>query len=445
MSTQKRTSQEIYSQAVNVLPGGVSRNTIFRKPYPSYADKASGCYVTDIDGIERIDFANNMASLIHGHAHPAIVNAVIEQLQKGTAYTMGTEAEVLLAQHLCDRVPNFDRIRFVNSGTEAVMGMIKAARAFTGRPKIAKAEGAYHGTYDFAEVSQYANPTNWGNIEKPNSVPLAYGTPKEVLENVIIFHYNNVELTLNILDQQKDQIAAVIIDPISHRAGLMEANQDFVEALYKWTRENGALLIFDEVVTFRVGYAGAQENYAVKPDLTAMGKIIGGGFPVGAFAGREDIMKVLDPREPNLLFPHSGTFSANPITMTAGRIAMELFDKEAVTKLNELTFSARNKIEEAIKLADVPVSLTGAGSMFRIHLSAVPPTTYREAYQSKETLRVLNMLIDHLYFQEKIMMINTCACMFSTAITDKEVERLAEGMLNGFKVIKPELEKLNGN
>lgn len=445
MSTQKRTSQEIYSQAVNVLPGGVSRNTIFRKPYPSYADKASGCYVTDIDGIERIDFANNMASLIHGHAHPAIVNAVIEQLQKGTAYTMGTEAEVLLAQHLCDRVPNFDRIRFVNSGTEAVMGMIKAARAFTGRPKIAKAEGAYHGTYDFAEVSQYANPTNWGNIEKPNSVPLAYGTPKEVLENVIIFHYNNIELTLNILDQQKDQIAAVIIDPISHRAGLMEANQDFVEALYKWTRENGALLIFDEVVTFRVGYAGAQENYAVKPDLTAMGKIIGGGFPVGAFAGREDIMKVLDPREPNLLFPHSGTFSANPITMTAGRIAMELFDKEAVTKLNELTFSARNKIEEAIKLADVPVSLTGAGSMFRIHLSAVPPTTYREAYQSKETLRVLNMLIDHLYFQEKIMMINTCACMFSTAITDKEVERLAEGMLNGFKVIKPELEKLNGN
>lgn len=445
MSIQNRTSQEIYSQAVNVLPGGVSRNTIFRKPYPSYADKASGCYVTDIDGIERIDFANNMASLIHGHAHPAIVNAVIEQLQKGTAYTMGTEAEVLLAQHLCDRVPNFDRIRFVNSGTEAVMGMIKAARAFTGRPKIAKAEGAYHGTYDFAEVSQYANPTNWGNIEKPNSVPLAYGTPKEVLENVIIFHYNNIELTLNILDQQKDQIAAVIIDPISHRAGLMEANQDFVEALYKWTRENGALLIFDEVVTFRVGYAGAQENYAVKPDLTAMGKIIGGGFPVGAFAGREDIMKVLDPREPNLLFPHSGTFSANPITMTAGRIAMELFDKEAVTKLNELTFSARNKIEEAIKLADVPVSLTGAGSMFRIHLSAVPPTTYREAYQSKETLRVLNMLIDHLYFQEKIMMINTCACMFSTVITDKEVERLAEGMLNGFKVIKPELEKLNGN
>lgn len=445
MSTQKRTSQEIYSQAVNVLPGGVSRNTIFRKPYPSYADKASGCYVTDIDGIERIDFANNMASLIHGHAHPAIVNAVIEQLQKGTAYTMGTEAEVLLAQHLCDRVPNFDRIRFVNSGTEAVMGMIKAARAFTGRPKIAKAEGAYHGTYDFAEVSQYANPTNWGNIEKPNSVPLAYGTPKEVLENVIIFHYNNIELTLNILDQQKDQIAAVIIDPISHRAGLMEANQDFVEALYKWTRENGALLIFDEVVTFRVGYAGAQENYAVKPDLTAMGKIIGGGFPVGAFAGREDIMKVLDPREPKLLFPHSGTFSANPITMTAGRIAMELFDKEAVTKLNELTFSTRNKIEEAIKLADVPVSLTGAGSMFRIHLSAIPPTTYREAYQSKETLRVLNMLIDHLYFQEKIMMINTCACMFSTAITDKEVERLAEGMLNGFKVIKPELEKLNGN
>lgn len=440
---QKRKSKEIYKQACNVIPGGVSRNTVFRQPHPYYVANASGCYVTDIDGVQRIDFANNMASLIHGHAHPAIVNAVIDQLQKGTAYTMATEAEVVFAQLLCDRVPGFEKIRFVNSGTEAVMTMIKASRAYTNRPKIAKAEGAYHGTYDFAEVSQTANPTNWGNINKPNSVPLANGTPHGVLNDVVIFPYNDIERTIAILDRQANKIACVLIDPVPHRVGLLQGTNEFVEALHKWTRANGALLVFDEVVTLRVNYGGAQEKYSVRPDLTALGKMIGGGFPVGALAGRSDVMKVLDPRESKLLFPHSGTFSANPITMTAGRVAMELFDKEAILKLNILTQKAINQIEEAIRIADVPVSITGAGSMFRIHLRATPPTTYREAYQTKETAALINALIDYLFFTEKIMMVNTCACMFSTALTQKEVDKLAEAMLNGFRFIKPKLENLH--
>lgn len=440
---QKRKSKEIYKQACNVIPGGVSRNTVFRQPHPYYVANASGCYVTDIDGVQRIDFANNMASLIHGHAHPAIVNAVIDQLQKGTAYTMATEAEVVFAQLLCDRVPGFEKIRFVNSGTEAVMTMIKASRAYTSRPKIAKAEGAYHGTYDFAEVSQTANPTNWGNINKPNSVPLANGTPHGVLNDVVIFPYNDIERTIAILDRQANKIACVLIDPVPHRVGLLQGTNEFVEALHKWTRANGALLVFDEVVTLRVNYGGAQEKYSVRPDLTALGKMIGGGFPVGALAGRSDVMKVLDPRESKLLFPHSGTFSANPITMTAGRVAMELFDKEAILKLNILTQKAINQIEEAIRIADVPVSITGAGSMFRIHLRATPPTTYREAYQTKETVALINALIDYLFFTEKIMMVNTCACMFSTALTQKEVDKLAEAMLNGFRFIKPKLENLH--
>ena len=439
---KKHTSEEIYKQACNVLPGGVSRNTIYRKPHPYYVSKASGCFVNDIDGIQRIDFANNMASLIHGHANPQIVDAVTEQLRKGTAYTMATEAEVKFAQLLCDRVPGFEKIRFVNSGTEAVMAMIKASRAYTGRAKIAKAEGAYHGTYDFAEISQTANPSNWGDVNKPNSVPLANGTPQGVLNDVIIFPYNDIERTISILDQHADEIACVLIDPVPHRVGLFQGTNEFVEALYKWTRKNGALLVFDEVVTLRINYSGAQENYPVKPDLTAIGKMIGGGFPVGALAGRSDIMKVLDPSGSKLLFPHSGTFSANPITMTAGRVAMELFDKEAVLKLNALAQKAINQIEEAIKIADVPVSITGAGSMFRIHFKALPPTTYREAYQTKETVSLINKLLDYLFFNEKIMMINTCSCMFSTALTEKEVDKLAEALLNGFKLIKPELENI---
>jgi glutamate-1-semialdehyde 2,1-aminomutase len=174
-----------------------------------------------------------------------------------------------------------------------------------------------------------------------------------------------------------------------------------------------------------------------------MGKIIGGGFPVGAFGGRSDVMKVLDPRADRIQFPHSGTFSANPITTTAGRVAMELFDEEAVLKLNALTKTAINQIEQAIKVAGVPVSLTGAGSMFRIHLTATPPQTYRQAYQPKEINALVNELLNHLYHEGKIMMINTCACMFSTVITQKEVDALSEAMLNGFRFIKPKLEKIH--
>ena len=442
MNTPNKSNEEIYTQALEVIPGGVSRNTVFRKPFPHYVANASGCHVTDIDGTKRIDFANNMASLIHGHAHPAIVSAVTKQLHRGTAYTLATEAEVRFAQLLCKRVPNFEKIRFVNSGTEAVMATIKASRAFTGRAKIAKAEGAYHGTYDFAEVSQTANPSNWGDINKPNSVPVAVGTPKAVLDDVIIFPYNDVERTLAILDEQADQIACVIIDPVPHRVGLLRASQEFIEAIYNWTRRNGALLVYDEVVTFRTNYGGAQEDYAVKPDLTALGKIIGGGFPVGAFAGRSDIMQVLDPRQNKIIFPHSGTFSANPITMTAGRIAMELFDKEAVLKLNSFTQQTIKQLKDVIKIIDIPVSITGAGSMFRIHLKPTPPNTYREAYQTKEATAVINELLDYLFVNEKIIMINTCACMFSTVLTQVEIDRLTDAMLKGFKLIKPKLEKL---
>ena len=320
--------------------------------------------------------------------------------------------------------------------------MIKASRAFTGKEKIAKAEGAYHGTYDFAEVSQKAKPENWGDINKPNSVPVAVGTPKNVLNDVVVFPYNDIERTISILNKHADEIACVLIDPVPHRVGLVEGSGEFVEALYKWTRENNALLVFDEVVTFRVGYSGAQEKYSVKPDLTALGKIIGGGFPVGAFTGRSDIMKILDPREKNLLFPHSGTFSANPVTMTAGRIAMEHFDKEAVHKINVLTQKAIDQISEAIRIADVPMSITGSGSMFRLHLRAEPPASYREAFQTKEAESLITKMLDYLFYEEKIMMINTLAFMFSTVMTQKEVDILSNAMLNMFRQFKPEIDQI---
>lgn len=434
-------SEKLYEEARQLIPGGVSRNTVFHRPFPHYVKQASGCYVTDVEGTERIDFANNMASLIHGHGFPPIVDGVTDQIRKGTAFTIATEAELDFARLLCNRAPGFERIRFVNSGTEAVMAMIKASRAFTGRPKIAKAEGAYHGTYDFAEVSQKAKPANWGDINKPNSVPVAAGTPQNVLDDVIVFPYNDIERTLAILNQHAGEIACVLIDPVPHRVGLVQGKDAFVEALYNWTRENGALLAFDEVVTFRVAYSGAQERYSVKPDLTALGKIIGGGFPIGAFTGRSDVMSILDPGEKNWLFPHSGTFSANPVSMVAGRIAMEHYDRDAIDQINALTQKAMDQVSEAIRTAGVPVSITGAGSMFRLHLRAEPPTTYREAYQTPEAASLITRMLDYLFYKENLMMINTLACMFSTVMSQREVDVLSGAMLNMFRKFKPEIEK----
>ena len=436
------SNQSIYQRAVKVIPGGVSRNTIFRYPHPFYVDKAKGSFITDIEGVKRIDFANNMASLIHGHANDKINNAVNEQLKKGTAYTMGSEIEVKYAELLNSRNPSFEKIRFVNSGTEAVMTMIKASRAYNGKFKIAKAEGTYHGTYDYAEISQTSNPTNWGNLDNPKSVPVVEGTPESVLNDVVIFPFNDLSRTIKILDQNADDISCVLIDLVPHRAGLFPAYDKYISEIYKWTRKNNALLLFDEVVTFRAYFSGAQEKYSVSPDLTALGKIIGGGFPIGAIAGKSEIMDVLNPRNKVLKHPHSGTFSANPISTIAGYTAMSMFDKSSVKKINSLADIAKKQIKEAINIADIPACVTGLGSMFRIHLQNSPPTNARETYQDNNTKEIINDLLDYLFLNENIIMINTCTCMLSTSLTQKEIDRLSQALLNGFKIIKPKINKL---
>jgi glutamate-1-semialdehyde 2,1-aminomutase len=268
-------------------------------------------------------------------------------------------------------------------------------------------------------------------------------TPKGITDDMVIIHFNDIERSIRILDQQADQIACVLIDPIPHRIGLFPATNEFIEAIYNWTRKNNALLVFDEVVSYRVNYAGAQDNYSVKPDLTALGKIIGGGFPIGALAGKSEIMNVLDPRNTILKHPHSGTFSANPVSTTAGRVAMELFDEEAVLKLNAFTLNARKQIEEVIKTADVPVCITGAGSMFRLHFQENAPNTYRKAYQDKDTKAIVDELLDYLFLKKDIIMINTLACMFATTITQDDVDRLSEALFHGLKLVKPKLDQLN--
>jgi len=430
MAVDPTLSEALYERALAVLPGGVSRNTVLRKPHPLYADRASGCRVTDVEGVERIDFANNMASLIHGHSHPEIVAAVTEQLGRGSAFTLATEVEIRFAEHIVGRNDGFEKVRFVNSGTEAVMGMLKAARAFTGRFKIAKVEGSYHGQYDYAEVSQTSSPSNWGSEASPVAVPVAYGTPPGVLEDVVVIPFNDPERAVAILDEHRGTIAGVLLDPMPHRVGLVPASTDFVTQIREWTEADGSLLLFDEVITFRSSYGGSQEWYDVQPDLTALGKLIGGGFPVGAIAGAERVMDVMNPFADPVLFPHSGTFSANPVTMTAGLTAMEMYDTDAVEYVNALANLAVAGIEAAIEATGAEACVTGGGSMFRVHMKAKPPATYRDAFVTPEESGRLTALLDHL-LDSGFIMINTCSATTSTAMGTDEIDALIAAMAEG--------------
>ena len=427
-------SAALYQRALGVMPGGVSRNTVLRKPHPLYADHASGCRVTDIEGVERIDFANNMASLIHGHAHPAITAAVTEQLGKGTAFTMATEVEIEYAEHLCSRSDAFEKLRFVNSGTEAIMGAVKASRAFTGRSKMAKVEGAYHGLYDYAEISQTSKPTTWGAIESPISVPVYRGTPASALSDVVVIPFNDTERALKILDAHRGDLACVLLDLMPHRVGLSPADMNYVSAIRDWTHQDGSLLVLDEVITFRSDYGGAQAWYGIEPDLTAMGKLIGGGFPVGAMAGRAEVMDVMNPLAETVLFPHSGTFSANPITMTAGLTAMQLLDESEIARINALAERAIRGIEAAISKTGATACVTGGGSMFRVHMKSLPPLGYREAFATPEEAIRLERLLDHL-FEKGFMMINTCSATISTAMTEAEIDALVAAFESGFRTL----------
>lgn len=425
-------SESLYRRAQVVLPGGVSRNAVLRAPCPMYASHGLGCRVTDIEGVERLDVANNMASLIHGHAYAPVVEAVTEQLRHGSAWNLATEVEVEYAETMTKRVSGFGRIRFVNSGTEAILCALKAARAFTGRPKIAKVEGAYHGVYDYAEVSQTATPTDWGAPEHPASVPVCSGTPRGVLDDVVVIPFNDPARAVALLEEHAERLACVLIDPLPHRVGMIPASDEFVDAIHAWTRRNDSLLVFDEVITFRIGYAGAQERYRVRPDLTALGKIIGGGFPVGALAGRADVMDVLNPLRKPLLFPHSGTFSANPVTMTAGLTAMRYFDQAAVDRLNSLGDRVRRQIAEAIAVEQVPLSVTGAGSLFRIHPTSLAPANYREAFHTPAQAAMKQRIVDAA-LERGVLLIESCSGALSTPMTESEIDEITDVLAASFR------------
>src|SRR5499426_2246019 len=360
-------SAALFAQAQGVMPGGNTRTTVYMAPYPPYAASGDGCWITDVEGDRRLDCLNNYTALIHGHAHPAIVEAATRRLALGASFPMPTPEEIELAALLCERLPSAERVRFTNSGSEAVMIAIKGARAFTGRPKIAKFEGAYHGSYDYAEVSLSSTAETWGSLAAPASTAYSKGTPPAVLEDVVVLPFNHAEHAVARIEREAGQLAAVLVDPVPNRIGLVPARTEFLQAMRDVTRAHGIVLIFDEVVSFRVGYHGAQGAFGVTPDLTTLGKIIGGGFPVGAVAGRAEVMAVFDPTGGKPAAPHGGTFNANPVTMAAGLAGMRLLTPEAFSRLDELGAKLRASLEACFKRAGISGAVTGMGSLFRVH------------------------------------------------------------------------------
>ena len=420
-------SQRLFRQAEHVLPGGNSRTTVFMAPYPPYAAEGHGCWIVDVDGDERLDLLNNYTSLIHGHAHPAVTEAAGRRLARGASFPLPTPEEVELAALLVERLPGVERVRFTNSGSEAVMMAIKAARGFTGRTKIAKFEGAYHGSYDWAEVSLSSSPADWGPLDAPASTAYSKGTPPSVLSDVVVLPFNRPELAARRIERESKDLAAVILDPLPNRVGLIPASPEFLKTIRKVTAAHGVVLIFDEVISFRLGYHGAQGCFGIRPDLTALGKIIGGGFPVGAVGGRADVMAVFDGRAGKPAVPHGGTFNANPVTMAAGLAAMRLMDEAAYARLGELGDKLRQSVQACFERAGGPGSLTGLGSLFRIHPSGRALIDYRSAIVAPEDARRLDRLYRSLLDHGVLIAPTGLGCL-STAVTDAEIEYFLEAL-----------------
>lgn len=314
-------SEEIFAAAQKLMPGGVSSPVRAFKSVggqPIVFDRVKGAYIWDVDGNQYIDYVGTWGPAICGHAHPDVINALHEALEKGTSFGAPSLLENVLAEMVIDAVPSIEMVRFVNSGTEACMAVLRLMRAFTQRDKIIKFEGCYHGHADMFLVKAGSGVATLGLPDSP-------GVPKSATSNTLTAPYNDLEAVKALFEENPDEIAGVILEPVVGNAGFIPPDAGFLEGLRLITQEHGALLVFDEVMTgFRIAYGGAQERFDIKPDLTTLGKIIGGGLPVGAYGGRQDIMSMVAPAGPVY---QAGTLSGNPLAMTAGIKTLELLQK----------------------------------------------------------------------------------------------------------------------
>lgn len=406
--TSRPRSSELYRRAQAVFPDGVTRATIERDPYPIYVARGEGAFVVDADGHRLLDLNNNFTTLLHGHAFAPVVEAVTQLLRAGSCFANPTAHEIALAELLVSRIPALDKIRFVNTGTEAVMFAVKAARAFTGRPAVARFEGAYHGAYDWAEGEGYRPGSRHG--------PEA--------SDVLRLAFNDVEGTQAALAAHADRLAAVLIDPMPSRAGLIAPTREFITGLMTVARHHGILIIADEVLNLRQGFRGASHRYGLEPDLLTAGKIIGGGFPIGAVGGRGDVMAVFGGATRALTVAQGGTFSANPVSMRAGLVAMEAADERCFDDLEAKGDALRARLSRIAQRSQAPFSVTGAASLFRIHGKRQAPRSYRETIAGEEEEQRLLALTRFFRAQDIVLPLGAAASL-STAMTSDDLDHVA--------------------
>ena len=406
------------------MPGGTTRTTTYFDPYPLYITRGEGCRIWDADGIERIDMLGNYTAMILGHAHPKVVEAIRKQAALGTGFAAPNPVEVQLAELLCERVPSLEAVRFCNSGTEATMFAMRLARAFTGRPKIARIEGGYHGTHDYAEVSTHPDVDRAGPPDAPIAQADSIGTPSWALEQTVVLPFNNPDAAEAIIRREAGGLAAVILEPIIGAGGVIAATPAYLERLRSVTAELSILLIFDEVISLRVAPGGAQELYGVMPDLTTLGKIIGGGLPVAAFGGRAHVMELLDPRrKPNLA--QGGTYNGNPLGMAAGLAAMTELTPDVYEDLNRKGARVCEQLTEVLATHGVRAQVNGVGSLFAIHFTDKPVVDYRTKASSdqKVTHEFFLGLVNH-----GVLMAPRAMGSLSTPMEEADLERFIDAV-----------------
>jgi glutamate-1-semialdehyde 2,1-aminomutase len=370
-------SEEIFTAAQKLMPGGVSSPVRAFKSVggqPIVFDHVKGAYIWDVDGNQYIDYVGTWGPAICGHAHPVVIEALHEALEKGTSFGAPCALENVLAAMVIDAVPSIDIVRFVNSGTEACMSVLRLMRAFTGRDKIIKFEGCYHGHADMFLVKAGSGVATLGLPDSP-------GVPKSATNNTLNSPYNDLETVKKLFADNPDQIAGVILEPVVGNSGFITPDAGFLEGLREITKEHGALLIFDEVMTgFRIAYGGAQEKFGVTPDLTTLGKVIGGGLPVGAYGGRADIMSMVAPAGPMY---QAGTLSGNPLAMTAGIKTLELLGKPGTyEQLEQITKKLSEGLLNVAREAGHEVTGGSISAMFGMFFTGEPVHNYDDAKKS---------------------------------------------------------------
>ncbi|WP_067820060.1 aspartate aminotransferase family protein [Actinomadura kijaniata] len=380
-------SHKLYRRALATMPAGATRSLNSWPPHPLYLTHGRGSRVTDVDGNEYVDLLNNYTALVLGHADPEVVEAVSAAAARGTSFSFSTPQESELAELLCARVPSLERVRFAGSGTEAVMFALRLARAHTGRSRIAKMEGGFHGTHDDVAVSVRPSPGSWGPAHAPASTADMAGLPDGCPDRVLVLPFNDVASTTALLRRHHRDLAAVIVEPILGVGGMLPATGEYLAALRALCTELGIVLIFDEVITLRVSPGGAQAAYGVRPDLTVMGKVIGGGLPIGAYGGRDDLMSQLEPQGGTDVYDarsggprlyQGGTFTGNPCSLAAGLVTLRRLTPRVQNELAAKGDQLRGALARRIADGGLAAAVTGHSSLFNIHVGVTDVTGFRD-------------------------------------------------------------------